>query len=738
MILEGRVENIVFYNADNGYTVLELDSNGTLITVTGNFPPLLDGQILQLDGKFISNPRYGEQFNATDVKTKPPTSREAIIRYLSSDLFKGIGPVTAEKIVDHFGSETLSIIEFQPHKLADVKGLNAKKAFELANSITSLKKMQDVIIFLQGYNLSLNLALKIYKVYEERTKEVIMENPYQLVEDIDGIGFIIADEIAKKTGIENKSKFRITAGIVHTLKQDMLKSGHTYLTQNNLIRMAGEILQIDYKEEYDLFKNVLEEMEIKGKIVVLTKDEKQIIMLSYNFMIEKAISMRLITLLTNAKTYLGDIENDVKEFERVNNIVMHESQKTAVIESVNEGISVITGGPGTGKTTIIKCIVNVLEARNIKYSLCAPTGRAAKRLSEATGVDAKTIHRMLKLEFGLDGRQHFAFNNNEKLDAEYIIIDEISMCDEYIFYAVLEALNFGSKLILVGDKDQLASVGAGNVLADIINSKVFTVNYLTHIYRQSQDSLIITNAHMVNRGEMPILDNSKSDFFFSSKNSPEEVKNGILDFVINRLPKFSGVNARDIQVLCPQKKSLHGVDNMNIELQKAINPPAENKPEIKYGATTFRLGDKVIHIMNNYQLEWIKQFSNETGTGVFNGDIGFISNIDKKRDELTVCFEDGKLVKYPHSIMMQIQLAYAITVHKAQGCEFDVCVISIMSGSYMILTKNLLYTAITRAKKMVMLVGSKENLETMIKNNFTAKRNSMLLDFILEEYKKKC
>lgn len=728
--MKGTVLEVIFRNADNGYCVLYMQGDVLPFTAVGVFPPLTEGETLEMDGSWVKNSRFGEQFSVTSVKVLPPTSTEAIFKYLSSGLFKGVGEVTAYAIVEKFGAKTLDVIEKQPARLAEIKGISLKKAIAIQESMLNLKEMQDTIVYLQNYGVSLNLAIKIFKAYDKSTAKIIENNPYQLVDDIDGVGFLTADKIAAKIGVAPDSRFRISAAIVHVLKEAANKNGDTYLPENKLIDEVDALLRLDDPDAGALIGDMVQDCEVTGKIVRLEKDGETVDMLARNYVCEKSIATYVKAMLSAADGLPLDADEEIALYEKLNGIKLHSSQVEAVRSCLQRGVNIITGGPGTGKTTIVKCIIHLLRSRNYSVCLCAPTGRAAKRLTETTGVEAKTIHRLLDLDFS-DGKGKFLFNESTKLDEDVIIVDEVSMCDDYVFNALLKAIKFGGRLIMVGDKDQLPSVGAGNVLADMISSGIVPVSYLTQIYRQSDDSLIVENAHRINAGKMPVINNRSRDFFFDNKSDPEEILATVTDMVTRRIPAYAAVKPMDIQVLCPMKKGVIGVENMNETLQNTLNPPQKGKAELKVGMHTFRVGDKVMHTVNNYDLQWTDD-EGAAGSGVFNGDIGRIERVDPIEPSLDVLFDDGKRVRYMQGDFDDLALAYAISVHKSQGSEFPVVIIALMSGNYMILTRNLLYTAVTRAKEMAVLVGSSENLEKMVKNNYTTKRYSMLESFLKE------
>ncbi len=732
MILEGTIEEIIFRNDSNGYTVAMLSHGEEYTTVVGKFLSVNIGENVRLTGKFVTNNKYGEQFSFDTSEIIYPSTIAGIEKYLSSGLIKGIGPVTAAAIVDKFKENTFEIIEFCPQKLSEVRGISSKKAAAIGDAFGELKKIQNSVMFLQSYNISTNMALKIYEIYQDRTIELVKENPYRLVEDVDGIGFATADKIAQNMGISPDSAFRMRAGFLHLLNENSEKNGNTYIPREVLVDNLAKLLGLD-KDNYEgEFAAVLDNLALDKVITTFFKAPYNVVMLTKYYYIETGIAQKLALLNVSAKQNQFDVTKDIEHFEKVNDIKFDQSQKDAIIHSVNNGVNLITGGPGTGKTTIVKCIMTILHQQRNKVMLLAPTGRAAKRLSESTGEEAKTIHRGLEVDFRSE-QGRFVHNESNPLDTNVVIVDEVSMVDVMLMHALLKALPRDCKLILVGDKDQLPSVGAGNVLDDIIKSGVINIDYLTKIFRQEENSLIISNAHMINDGQMPVLDNSSSDFFFDAKVYLTDIKDTIVDMVTKRLPKFTNLETPKIQVLAPLKAGVCGIENLNKSLQDVINPSSITKVEEIVGSQIFREGDKVMQMSNNYDLVWIKRdgvFAEE-GAGVFNGDIGYIYKIDRRTGETIIWFEDGRECVYPRTELYQLSLAYAITIHKSQGSEFDVVVIPVISGTGMILTRNLIYTAVTRAKKMVVLVGEKKNLKRMISNVYTVQRFTMLKDFLL-------
>lgn len=741
MELSGAIEEIIFRNEDNGYTVAVLSHNENgfddYTTVVGTLADAKVGQCLKLHGKII-NSKYGEQFCFDSAEVVYPSSQAGIKKYLSSGLIKGIGPVTAGLIVDEFKNDTLTVIEYSPEKLAKIRGISKNKAIAISEAFNEIKKMQNSVMFLQSYNITTNMAVKIYNAYGDKTVEYVKNNPYRLVEDIDGIGFLTADNIAKNLGIASNSLFRIRAGIIYTMSDNSEKTGNTFLYKKQLLDGVCTLLGLNLESNGDKIAEVLDNMGYDKTLSMFrSKDGQEIVMLTKMYFTESAVAQKLSLLNITAKTSSAEYGPAIDFFEKINRIKFDEQQRIAIENSLKAGVSVITGGPGTGKTTIIKCILDILEQNKNKVLLLAPTGRASKRLSESTGREAKTIHRGLEINFRGSGSM-FVYNEQNPLNCNAVIVDEVSMVDAMLMNALLKALPTDCKLILVGDKDQLPSVGAGNVLGDILESKIIKVSQLTRIFRQDEKSLIVSNAHLINDGQMPYIDNTSNDFFFESHEEPEDIKQAIINLVTTRLPNFAKVEPAKIQVLAPLKAGASGTISLNTSLQDKINPPSRNKQELIVGKIIFREGDKVMQTTNNYDLAWTRKqgLLIEEGSGVFNGDIGYIHKIHHGNGETEVWFEDGRECTYQRTDLGNLSLAYAITIHKSQGSEFDVVVIPIISGPSIILTRNLIYTAITRAKKMVVLVGGKKYLKRMISNTYTVSRQTMLKDFLIESTNK--
>ena len=722
--IKGMIEEVIFRNDETNYTVVLVDVNKEFITATGKFPVINEGEWVELDGKFVLNQKYGEQFAVTSVKLSPPNTLDGIVRYLSSGLISGVGPVTAMNIVNKFGEATLDIINYNPERLAECKNVSKKKAEEIAKAYAEVHQMQNAVMIMQSYHISTNLAIKIYNQYGEGTEDILKNNPYKMVEDIDGVGFFTADKIALSMGVPPDSDFRVRAGVLHVLKENSDKNGNTYMLIPALKEGVYSLLSIpDLDTRID---KIINKLTLDNYIKKLAINDVDVVALSQYYKIEKVLADSLLLLNADTEGTNIDVSGDISLYEQINHINMHEHQKMAVNLAINNGVTVITGGPGTGKTTIIKCILQIFRNLGKKVKLMAPTGRAAKRLSESTGEDASTIHRALEMTGGDESR--FLFNSTQKLNYDVIIVDEVSMVDSQLMYFLVRAIKRGSRLILVGDKDQLQSVGAGNVLGDILESGCFATMCLTQIYRQSEDSLIIVNAHAINQGKMPELSNKSKDFFFDKKESPEDTLTSIINMCTTRIPNYLNIDSSKVQVLAPMKSGVVGIDNINKCLQDKINPSSLKKFELETDKCIYRTGDRIMQISNNYERVWTKD--GVQSAGVFNGDIGNIIEIDMSTNEVVVEFEDGRVSRYLKADLDELTLSYAITIHKSQGSEFDVVIIPVVSGPPMLLTRNLLYTAVTRAKKMVVLIGTKQCIARMVHNNYTKVRYTMLKYFL--------
>lgn len=726
MVIEGSVQTIIFRSEESGYTVIDFATESRSVTVVGCMPEIGEGEYLRFEGKWVTNSRYGEQFKAENVSFVAPTDPESIVQYLSGGLFEGVGELTARNIVSKFGAATLDIIEKAPIRLTEVTGIGKLRALSIAESYRRNSSLKNVMLFLQGHSVPLKLAVKIYEKYGEDTERLITENPYRLASEIDGIGFYKADKIAEKLGLDRGSEFRLAAGISEALSEAGRQGGHTALEENALIGRASELLGCDK----DLVADLLPRLVIRGEIGMYTAasetENVRYYALNVNLNSEKSIAARLMKLIGGVEN-AEDVSAEIDVFERTFDIYLDSDQRAAVQTALNAGVSVITGGPGTGKTTIIRCILELAAAKGRTCLLSAPTGRAAKRLTEATGEEAKTVHRMLGLDMS-SGKPTYKFNESKPLKADVVVVDEISMADVYVFSALLKAIPEGAKLILVGDKDQLPSVSPGNILADVIASGLIPVSTLNNIHRQEAGSLIVVNAHRINNGEMPIIRNDSKDFFFETKSRPEDILQAVVSLVTERLPKYFHVEPSQIQVLAPLKRSPAGVEALNVALRDALNPDGETAG----AGNDFRVGDKVMHTVNDYELEWRR--GSESGTGVFNGDLGYIVNV--VRGVTSVEFEDGRVADYDADLRDDLMLAYAVSVHKSQGSEFPIVVIALTPGGGALLNRNLLYTAVTRAKNAVVLVGTETTLKRMVDNKNVQKRYTLLKEFLWDAAKK--
>lgn len=725
--LEGRLIEIIFQNESNGYLVGVLDIEDEEITIVGCLPALKEGEMIAVKGKWVVHPVYGKQMDVKEYRAIQPSTKEGILKYLSSGVIKGIGKKMAQRIVDHFGTDALDIIQYDPQKLTQVSGIGDAKAETIAQAFEDQRELREIILFLSQYGVSPNYAVKIYKKYKEMTIAYIQENPYRLADEIIGIGFKKADQIAQAMGISSNSKYRIHSGIRYTINTFHLE-GHTYAPGELLVDRAKDLLNVTEEEVAE----GMQEMALKQRIQLERKDEEIIVYSMPYFFAETNACKKLIELSQIELEPLQiDVDEEISNIEEEDQIVLAENQKEAIRQSVDKGVLVITGGPGTGKTTTINTLIKVFENQKKKIILAAPTGRAAKRMTEATGKEAKTIHRLLEMGYS-DEDEGMLFQRNEDnpLPGDVIIIDEVSMVDIILMNSLLKAISRGTRVIFVGDVDQLPSVGAGNVLKDIIDSNVIKVVRLNEIFRQAGESMIVVNAHKINKGEYPKLNSKDKDFYFITRNKKDDILNTIIGVVKERLPKHYNFDPiADIQVLTPMKKGEVGTLNLNKELQNYLNPSDKYKKEKELREKIFRVGDKVMQIKNNYTLKWTSldvDAEEAQGEGVFNGDIGYIQHINKEEQELTVFFDDNRSVVYSYSQLDELELAYSITIHKSQGSEFPVVVIPITWGPPMLLTRNLLYTAVTRAKSLVVLVGSENYLKRMIDNNKIVERYSGL------------
>ena len=731
-VINGYVDHIIYRNADNGYTVLVMICDEEEVTCVGTFSDIAEGENIEAHGSYMDHPMYGRQFAVKSFEEKAPKDEMAIERYLGSGAIKGVGIALAARIVRRFKSDTFRIIEEEPERLAEVKGISERKAMEIADQVNAKRDLRQAMIFLQQYGISTTLAVKIYNTYGQEIYGILKENPYRMADDVDGVGFRTADEIASHVGIRTDSDFRIRSGIQYALLQAS-NEGHTYLPMPELTQRASNLLQIEPEYIEKHYMN----LAMDRKIIMRQVDDTTQIYASSFFYMEANTATMLKQL--NARFEVPDIEIEerLRQIEKQTKMDLDEHQVEAVKEAVRNGLLVITGGPGTGKTTTINTIIRYFELEGMDIFLAAPTGRAAKRMSETTGFEARTIHRMLELNGGMEGNAGFERNEQNPLETDVIIIDEMSMVDISLMYALLKAIAAGTRLILVGDVNQLPSVGPGSVLKDIIDSNEFHTVKLTKIFRQASTSDIIVNAHKINRGEPVSLDNKSMDFFFLKRYEADKIINVTLQLIKQKLPKFVGASEYDIQVLTPMRKGLLGVDRLNGILQMYLNPADKRKREKEHGNTIFREGDKVMQTKNNYQLEWEIRSKYglciDKGTGIFNGDMGIIEEINDFAETMTVSFDEGRMVEYPYKLLDELELAYAVTIHKSQGSEYPAVVIPLLSGPRMLMNRNLLYTAVTRAKKCVTIVGNDTTFNQMIENNSQLKRYSGLRDRLTED-----
>ena len=735
----GYIDHIIFRNEDNGYTVLVLkgtEGDDEELTCVGTFPVISQGATIEASGNFINHHIYGKQFQITSFTEKMPEDAMAMERYLGSGAIKGIGAALAARIVRRFGADTLRIVEEEPERLAEIKGISEKKAREIAAQMEEKADMRKAMMFLQKYGISLNLGAKIYQKYGDSVYSVLQENPYRLADDISGVGFKIADEIAGRIGIHTDSDYRIKSGMMYTLLQ-ATGEGHVYLPKEELFQRSSELLGVDvsYMEKH------LMDLSMERKVIQKEEGETVLVYPSRFYYLELNTARMLSELNIDCPEDEAFVQRRIAQIEKETGTTLDEMQKKAVTEAAGHGLFILTGGPGTGKTTTINAIIRFFEGEGSELRLAAPTGRAAKRMTEATGYEAQTIHRLLELN-GMpeEERQgqavHFERNAENPLEADVIIIDEMSMVDIQLMHSLLLAVTAGTRLILVGDENQLPSVGPGNVLRDIIRSGEFPVVELKKIFRQASESDIVVNAHKINRGEQVTLSNKSSDFFFLKRQDADIIIRVVIALIQEKLPRYVEAKPFDIQVLTPMRKGLLGVERLNQILQRYLNPPEPSKKEKEYGQGLFREGDKVMQIRNNYQLEWeIRgryEIPVDKGVGVFNGDTGILKTINEFSETAEVEFEDGRCAEYSFKQLEELELAYAVTIHKSQGSEYPAVVIPLLSGPRMLLNRNLLYTAVTRARRCVTIVGSEETFREMIKNEKQERRYSSL-DIRLKE-----
>lgn len=730
--LTGYIDHIIYRNSENGYTVLVLTNEDGEVTCVGSLSYINEGERVELQGQYTSHPSYGEQFKIESYMVKDPEDEESVERYLGSGAIKGVGAALAARIVRRFGSDTFRIIEEEPERLAEIKGISERKAREIAEQVYEKRDMRKAMIFLQQFGITTALSVKIFQKYGSDMYRVIQENPYQLAEDINGVGFRIADEIAKRAGVSFDSEYRVKCGIFYVLQQAG-GEGHVFLPKDRLVARTGELLGVSL-ESLDQY---LMDLAIERKIVIKKEGEQECIYSSASYFMEMSTARMLCDLNISGEVDEKTILQKILAIEEATKTYLDEMQKKAVIEAVRCGLLVITGGPGTGKTTTINTLISYFESEGLQILLAAPTGRAAKRMTEATGYEAKTIHRLLEISGGPDeGPGGFTRNAGNPLDADVIIVDEMSMVDVYLMHALLDAVTVGTRLIMVGDVNQLPSVGPGSILKDIIESQRITVVRLTRIFRQASESDIVVNAHKINRGERVTLDNKSRDFFFLKRQDANVIISIVIQLIREKLPKYVDAQPYDIQVLTPMRKGLLGVERLNRILQEYLNPPDRNKREHEQGEQIFREGDKVMQIKNNYQLEWEIRgrygIPVEKGVGIFNGDMGVVREINLHTERVTVEFDEHRMVEYPYAGLEELELAYAVTIHKSQGSEYPAVVIPLLTGPRMLMSRNLLYTAVTRARKCVTLVGDPQTFDQMIDNIVEHRRYTALAKRIRE------
>ena len=776
MIREGYIEKIKYKSDKTGYCVMYVEGEEGEEIFVGTLPGASEGLYVIAEGEYVNHPQYDIQFNFTSYEIRMPKDTLGMERYLGSGIIKGIGAVLAKKIVKKFKDDTLRIMEEEPERLAEISGISERKAQQIAKSYLEKKAFQEVTIFLSGYGISVNMAIRIFNAYGNKVYDILQTNPYKLAEDINGIGFRMADDIARRMGIAQDSEFRLRSVLLYALNTAG-GEGHMYLPKPILLRRCVELTREStndvegiygqstfgyaeysdaasagsaYEQTVELLEQQLMDLLIAGKIVIKQVDEEDAIYLASNYYVELNSARLLTDLQLRYEMDPAELDREIQAIEKEEGLTLDELQTTAVKSAIEAGVAVITGGPGTGKTTIINVIIKYFSKHGMEIKLCAPTGRAAKRMTESTGWPAQTIHRLLEINGAMeeDGRNpdnhgmHFSRNADNPLECDAIIVDEMSMVDAYIFYALVQAVPYGTRLIFVGDVNQLPSVGAGNVLKDIINSGCFPVTTLNKIFRQEDGSDIVFNAHKIQRGEHLILTNKSRDFFFIPQRTAAQIVEEVQTLTLKNLPDYYGLSPQEIQILCPMRKYEVGVENMNQKLQSRLNPKASNKPEHVRGDVVFRKGDKVMQIKNNYQQEWKiygvsktgngKGYVIDEGVGVFNGDMGVITEISDYDEELTILFDDGRESVYNYKELDQLEHAFAVTIHKSQGSEYPAVIIPLLGGNRKLMNRNLIYTAITRARQLVIIVGDVNLVNQMIDNSEEQKRYTSLA-FRIEE-----
>ncbi|MBR2613282.1 MAG: ATP-dependent RecD-like DNA helicase [Clostridia bacterium] len=711
--LEGSVEQIVFCNEDNGYTVCDMALEDDIVTVCGIMPMLCEGDRLCVYGKWVHSAKYGRQFSVEQYERVMPADIASMLRYLSSRAIKGIGPKTASKIIEEFGEDSFDVIENHPEWLANIKGISTKVALAASESFKEQAGIRSAMMFFREY-FGASTTVRIYKKWGSSSVDIAKKNPYRLCNEIEGIGFERADALANSLGLQNDNFDRIMSGLSYVLIKSASYNGHVCLPREKLCEAGAELLEVS-AEETD---RAISELIRMGRFKYVLQGEAQMIYLAEAYDEEKYVAEKL-TLLDKmcATVDVSDIDRFIEREEAKAGIEYASLQKKAISDALRYGVMVLTGGPGTGKTTVVRALIHIFDSMGYEIALAAPTGRAAKRMSEATAMEAKTIHRLLEMSYDLEGRSVFNRNEFDLLDEQIIIVDEASMIDSALMCALLKAIKPGARLIIIGDSDQLPSVGAGNVLRDIIESGRFATVRLCEIFRQAQESLIVTNAHAINRGEMPNLAVKDKDFFFLRRDRDRDIAATVVDLCKNRLPRAYGNMARNgLQVICASRKGEAGTENLNVLLQQALNPRERGKSEHSFRERIFREGDRVMQTRNNYDIAWTREYDGKEGNGIFNGDIGIIESIEVAEREMTVLFDDRRVV-YDFSLLEDLEHAYAITVHKSQGSEYPMVVMPMCTASQMLHTRNLFYTAVTRAQSMVILVGREDIIKEMVENN---------------------
>ncbi len=726
IFIEGTIEDVVYTNPENGYSVIDISCDKALVTAVGIMPSCSAGEKIKLRGQWTKHPTFGKQFKASACERSMPKSAGDMLRYLSSGTIKGIGPATAAKIVEHFGESTFEIIENEPLRLAEIKGITKEKAEDIGERFRSQFAVREVMIGLERFGLNSTECLNVYKAFGVSAVERVSENPYILCTDKVGMRFERVDEIAASFPHEVKDVLRRRAGILHILRHN-LRNGHTCLPRGKIFIPAEDLLGMQREETNEIIDDLITDKELVEEFI----EEKSFLFLPYEYMDEKSIADRIRIMLRFPPAKGRTVEKDIDKIEQDKGIMFEQKQREAITTAVTKGLLVLTGGPGTGKTTTLNGILSLFEKQKLRVFLAAPTGRAAMRMSEVTGRQAKTLHRLLEVEWTDNDRQHFARNMENPLEADAVIVDELSMIDTHLFAALLNALPLGCRLIMVGDSDQLPPVGAGNVLQDIIASGLLPVVALTEVFRQSLESLIVTNAHKIVKGEYPDLTRTDKDCFFLHRSNVYQCAETVTQLYCKRLPDAYGYNPiEDIQIICPSKKGELGTVNLNRQLQQLVNPPSKDKDDFEAAGKIFREGDKVMQIKNNYDIMWTR--GKETASGIFNGDIGIITAINHNASFMKINF-DGRIATYPFDSIKELELAYAVTVHKSQGSEFEAVVMPVCSVIPQLSYRNLLYTAVTRAKSRLILVGTQAQINAMVDNDKKTRRYSSLKHLLTKD-----